>query len=515
MAAPIVRTEKICKDFGPIRVLFDIDFHVVPGEVHAVIGENGAGKSTLVKLLAGYHDPTAGKILVKGKPVRFLSTKDAEDAGISMIHQEFNLANDLTVEENIFLGKERNRGWFLDRRQMQADSRDVLASLETDVSPTARVKDLSVSQKQMVEIAKAVSRRADVLIMDEPTAVLTRSEIKVLFRLIRQLQAGGVAIIYISHKLDEVKEIADTVTVLRDGLLVDSQPVDAITEDEMATKMVGRELSDMFPSKQLIPVHEPVLQAVGISSPGAAADCSFSLYQQEVLGFAGLVGAGRTELMETIAGLRHRSAGSLAIRGRPVSVNDYRDAVKNRLVYLSEDRKGKGLLVTKPMPFNLTLLALNRYVRGIGIIDEKQELEAMERAVKDFEIRAPSTAAVIATLSGGNQQKVAFAKILEVDPDILILDEPTRGIDVGTKRQIYALIHDLAAAGKSIIVISSELPEIIGLCSRAVVMRQGRIAGEVSGDDVNEEEIMRYAMGLKGGNNDVEQNAAAGKTSPV
>ncbi len=446
-------------------------------------------------------------MILRDVPVKFHSTKDAEDAGICMIHQEFNLANDLTVEENIFLGKEMRRGLFLDKRSMRAQSREILASLETKVSPNARVKDLSVSQKQMVEIAKAVSRNADVLIMDEPTAVLTRSEINVLFRLIRSLQSKGVSVIYISHKLDEVKELADTVTVFRDGYKVATQPAAELTEEMMATMMVGREMEDMFPHKDTEVKAEKVLEVAGVSSPGYVDDCTFFLRRQEILGFAGLVGAGRTELMEAIVGLRQRSSGSIRVQGQPAAIQTYRDAIGRNIVYLSEDRKGKGLLVTKTMGFNLTLLALKRYVRRWGMIDERAEESALQKAIGEFEIRAPSNKAVINTLSGGNQQKVALGKIMEVDPDILILDEPTRGIDVGTKQQIYFFIHELAKQGKSIIVISSELPELIGVCQRIVIMRSGRIMGDVSGSDINEEEIMRYAMGIKGGSGNEQQSA--------
>jgi len=500
VADVILETQKLCKNFGPVRVLFDMDFELRRGEIHAVIGENGAGKSTLVKIVSGYHLPTEGKLLLDGKTVRFLSTKDAEDAGICMIHQEFNLANDLTVEENIFLGKERRRGPFLDRRQMQKESRAILASLETTVHPRARVKNLSVSQKQMVEIAKAVSRKADILIMDEPTAVLTRTEIQVLFRLMRSLQEQGVSIIYISHKLDEVKEIADRVTVLRDGYKVGVRSADDLSEEEMAAMMVGRDIEDMFPDRGPAPRELEVLRAEAVSSPGSVEDCSFALCEKEILGFAGLVGAGRTELMEAMLGLRERSGGRLLYRGETLSLRSYRNAIDKRIVYLSEDRKGKGLLIDKAMGFNLTLLALRRYSRSLGLIDEQAEDHSLLHAIEEFDIRAPSQRAVMQTLSGGNQQKVALGKIMEVEPDVLILDEPTRGIDVGTKQQIYFFINELAKGGKSVIVISSELPEIIGLCHRVVVMRSGRIVGEVVGADINEEEIMRYAMGIKGGN---------------
>lgn len=496
MGTPILQAKGICKDFGPVRVLFDVDLDLMPGEVHAVIGENGAGKSTTMKILAGYERPTEGVIELDGRAVHITDAGAAEQLGIVMIHQEFNLADDLSVEENIFLGREMRRGPFLNKRDMRAASRKVLEELECHVDPGERVRYLSVSEKQMVEIAKAVSRDARVLIMDEPTAVLTRHETEVLFRLIRRLKQNGVTIVYISHKLDEVQEISDRVTVLRDGRLVTTRPTEELSQDEMANLMVGRDIQDMYPPKHRVEEADVVLAVERLSVPGWVENASFELRRGEILGFAGLIGAGRTELMEGLLGLRPRTLAGVYRSGRPLTLRNLWDARQAGIVYLTEDRKGKGLLVDKTLRPNLTLLSLDKFCRPF--IDERREMQALEEAVEAFEINVPHLETKVNTLSGGNQQKLALGKIMQVDPDILILDEPTRGIDVGTKREIYYFIQRLTEQGKSVILISSELPEIIGLSHRVAVMRSGVITGVLEGDDINEAEIMRYATGVKG-----------------
>ena len=483
----------LSKDFGPVRVLDDVSLTLEKGEVHAILGENGAGKSTLMKLLSGYLQPTGGTLSLGGREVSFRLPRDAEAAGIVLIHQEINLADDLTVEENIFLGVEKRRGPFVQSRVMEQQTAAVLAELETPVHPRTRVGRLSVSQKQMVEIAKAVTRDVRVLLMDEPTDVLTARETEVLFKLIRRLSTQGVTVVYISHKLGEVAEIADRVSVLRDGRLITTQKTSELTQDEMANLMVGRELSDMYPPKRT-PGTEVVFTAQNVSVPGWAENISFELRRGEVLGFAGLVGAGRTELFEGILGLRPKT-GTLLRRGEPFTVRTLNDAVKAGIAYVSEDRKGKGLITEMALRPNLTLLALKKYADPF--VHQKRETAALEGAVKDFSIRVPNLSAKVGLLSGGNQQKLVLAKTMEVSPEILILDEPTRGIDVGTKRQIYFFIQELLEQGKSCILISSELPEIVGLCHRVVVMRSGQQMGTLSGEDVSENEIVRYATGLK------------------
>lgn len=494
MTDTVLELRGICKDFGPVRVLHGIDLSLSRGEVHAFLGENGAGKSTLMKILAGYHPPSAGEMRVDGRPVRLVDSAAGERLGIVLIHQEFNLAEDLTVEENIFLGRERHKGPFLDRRAMIRGAAEVLARLETHVDPRRRVRSLSVAEKQMVEIAKAMARDARILIMDEPTAVLTASETAILFKLIRQLKADGVTVLYISHKLSEVKALADRVTVLRDGRHITTEPADALSEHDMANLMVGRELSDMYPPKGEVG-SDVVLAAENVSVPGWVRGASFELYRGEVLGFAGLVGAGRTELMEGILGLRPRS-GRVRVRGRELPMRSLQDAVREGIVYLTEDRKGKGLIVAMPLRPNLTLLSLDKHSRPF--LDFRSETRALEKAVTDFDIRVPRLQTQASTLSGGNQQKLVLAKIMELGPEIIILDEPTRGIDVGTKRQIYYFVSELTKAGKAVILISSEMQEIIGLSHRVVVMRSGAITGTLQGGAIEEQEIVAYAMGLKG-----------------
>nr|WP_245243274.1 sugar ABC transporter ATP-binding protein [Pararhodobacter sp. SW119] len=484
----------VSHSFGAVQVLFDIDFDLRPGEVHALIGENGAGKSTTMKILAGYLRPTSGQILLNGAPVSFTGSQQAEAAGIVMIHQEFNLAQQLTVEENIFLGREIKRGPFLDHRRMQAESRALLQRLNSNVDPRARVSDISVPNRQMVEIAKALGREARVLIMDEPTAVLTARETEILLEQIDRLRAAGTAILYTSHKLDEVARIADRVTVLRDGRHVLEAPARELNTDRMAEAMVGRELSGLFPEKPEV-FGDPVLQVEGLSVPGLIQDAGFTLRRGEVLGFAGLVGAGRTELMEAVVGLRPAS-GRITIEGKPLKPGSVMAARSAGLVYLTEDRKEKGLLLGKNLRQNLTLLALDRFTRIL--IDRKAEAAALDRAVAEFDIRAGDLNMNAGNLSGGNQQKLLLAKTMLAEPRIVIIDEPTRGIDIGTKQQIYTFIAGLAAAGKSVIVVSSELPEVIGLSNRVVVMAAGRIAGILEGDDINEQTIVRLAMGMPG-----------------
>ncbi|WP_410219182.1 sugar ABC transporter ATP-binding protein [Paracoccus sp. (in: a-proteobacteria)] len=492
MSDAILALDGVSKSFGPIEVLHGVDFALRAGEVHALIGENGAGKSTTMKILAGYLDPTGGQVLFEGRPTRFAGSDEAEDRGIIMIHQEFNLAEHLNIDQNVFLGREIRRGFLLDHKTMRQRTADLLARLECRADPGAKVSRISVPDKQMVEIAKALSRSARVLIMDEPTAVLTEKETEVLFKQIERLRAEGVAILYTSHKLGEVKRIADRVTVLRDGVMVRSDLVSEVTEDDMAAAMVGRELSDLFPPK-VAGGAEPILEVADVTVPGVVEHASLTLRRGEVLGIGGLVGSGRTELAEAIAGLRPRS-GTVRLNGQALPANQVAHAMKAGLVYLTEDRKGAGLLLEKSLRENLTLPLLENF--GRPLIDRKREEAALDKAIGDFAIRAPSRSMAVGDLSGGNQQKLLLAKTLLSNPDVIIIDEPTRGIDIGTKQQIYTLIARLAAEGRSIIVISSEMPELIGLASRVVVMHAGRIAGELSGDAVTERGIVRLAMGM-------------------
>ena len=490
-----VAFEGIVKRFGPVEVLHGVSFALEPGRVYGLLGENGAGKSTLMKILAGYEQPSEGRVLVEGEPVTFSGSRDAEARGIVLIHQEFNLAEDLTIAGNIFLGHERRKGWFLDEAAMQQEAEAALAQVGLARAADTPVRRLIVAEKQLVEIAKALSRKARLLIMDEPTATLTPSEVAKLFALIERMRADGVTIVYISHKLDEVERITDEVIVMRDGQLVGRAPTPSLTRHDMATMMVGREIAELFPEK--VPFDEaaaPVLKVDGFTVPGWAQDVSFAVRPGEILGFAGLVGAGRTELFEGILGLRP-GGGGVEVAGQPVTLRRLQDATRHGLSYLSEDRKGKGLHVDFPLAPNLTLMALERYARPW--LDHGAERQALERAVEAFGIRAGSLSMRAASLSGGNQQKLALAKVLHPEPKVVVLDEPTRGVDVGAKREIYFLIQRLAQQGLAVVVISSELIELIGLAHRVAVMRGGRLVATVAGAEMTEVEMIAHATGTR------------------
>ncbi len=492
--SPLLTATALSHAFGPVEVLHGVDIDFQPGEVHALVGENGAGKSTLMKCLSGYLQPTSGDIRLQGQEVRFRGSGEAEALGLVLIHQEFNLAGDLTVEENVFLGRELTRGPFLDKAAMRARTAELMAQLETTVDPRARVDDLSVSDKQMVEIAKAVSREVRVLFMDEPTDVLTGAETEVLFGLIRRLAAEGVAVVYVSHKLDEVMAIADRVTILRDGNHIATKAIGDTSEHDMARLMVGRDLADMYPEKQVRHDAPVMLEVRDFHVPGEVTSASFDLHAGEVLAFSGLVGAGRTELFEGLLGLRP-GQGTVRVRGEAAHLRHPEAAKRAGIAYLTEDRKGKGLMSDMRLRPNLTLQALERFAHPF--LDERAERGALEKAQREFDIRAANLDVLAGTLSGGNQQKLVLAKIMLTEPDIVILDEPTRGIDVGTKREIYFYIAELARLGKAVVVISSEMSEVIGLAHRVVVMRSGRITGVLSEARITEEEIVQFATGLK------------------
>ncbi|MBS9478678.1 sugar ABC transporter ATP-binding protein [Ancylobacter radicis] len=489
-AAPMLELREVRKSFGPIEILHGIDFALHPGEVHALIGENGAGKSTIMKILGGFLPPTSGQVLLEGRPVPYASGAQAEAVGVVVIHQEFNLAADLKVSENVWLGRELGRV-FLDHRAMRAGTQALLDQLDSTISPDARIRDLPVSDRQMVEIAKALSRKARVLIMDEPSAVLTHKEVEVLFRQIDRLRAQGVAILYTSHRLEEVTRLADRLTVLRDGAVVRRALRGELTEDGMATAMVGRDLQDIYPARRH-PMGEIALDVRGFSVPPLVQDISFTLRRGEVLGISGLVGSGRTELAEGLVGLRP-AAGQVFRNGASVHIRSVREAAAHGMAYLTEDRKEHGLLLDKTLRENLTLSTLPRF--GSPFISAAREETALTEAIRDFDIRAPRRDMAVGNLSGGNQQKLLLAKTMLSSPEVVIIDEPTRGIDVGTKSQIYAFIDALAAEGRSVIVISSDMPEILGLSDRVLVMRQGRVAGELDGERICEKAVVRLVMG--------------------
>ncbi len=492
----VLSARRISKSFSGVQVLFSVDFELRRGEVHALMGENGAGKSTLVKILSGFEQPTSGEILLDGAPVKLPANGAAEALGIVIIHQEFNLAEHLTVAESLFLGREVTRFGVLDRRFMRAETRRVLDMLGSEVDENALIGSLAVADKQMVEIAKAISRDARVVFMDEPTAVLSRDETAILFEQVRRLRDKGTSFVFVSHKLDEVMEITDRVTVLRDGQWIKTAPTAILDGESIAQLMVGRELSSLYPKKVEPDVDEAVVLSVSGLTTGYVRDASFDLRKGEVLGFSGLIGSGRTELMEAIAGLRARVSGDVTINGEHAPSGDVHTANRLGLAYMTKDRKGKGLLLRSDMATNLTLQSLERHVSH-GYLSPASEAQALAKARRRFDIRVRDASIVAGRMSGGNQQKLLLAKVMETEPQIIIIDEPTRGIDVGTKQQIYHFISALARDGRSIIVVSSEMPEVIGLCTRVAVMREGRIVGVLEGDEISEQEIVRYAAGLK------------------
>ncbi|SFQ48202.1 ribose transport system ATP-binding protein [Variovorax sp. OK605] len=492
-----VEFDGVVKAFGPVQVLHGVSFALAPGRVYGLLGENGAGKSTLMKILAGYESLTGGTLRINGQPPQFASSRDAEALGIVLIHQEFNLAEDLSVAQNIFLGHEKKKGWLLDDASMAHSAADALAAVGLHIDPRTKVRRLIVAEKQLVEIAKAIARRARLLIMDEPTATLTPGETARLFKLIAQLRADGVTIVYISHKLDEVEQVTDEVIVMRDGRFVARSLTADVTRQQMANLMVGRELADLYPPRDaVVAADAPAMRVRNFTVPGWAQDAGFEVRPGEILGFAGLVGAGRTELFEGLLGLRPAS-GSVEMLGKPVPGNrgwrNPRDAAKHGLTYLSEDRKGKGLHVSFGLRQNLTLMALERYAQPW--LKPEAERGALAEAVKDYGIRTGSLDVKASSLSGGNQQKLALAKVLQPRPKVVVLDEPTRGVDVGAKRDIYFLIQRLAREGLAVIVVSSELMELIGLCHRVAVMRAGRLVATLDADHLTEEELIAHATG--------------------
>jgi ribose transport system ATP-binding protein len=492
--AVVLRADRVAKSFGPIEVLSDISLALESGEVHAVIGENGAGKSTLMRILSGHLPPSKGSLFLDEKPITFTGPVDAEHRGIVLVHQEILLAPDLTVAQNLFLGRELRQGAFVDDRRMRDEAGIAMERLGARIHPDTEVRRLSIADRQLVQIARALLVPHRVVVFDEPTAVLTPIEAESLFEVIRRLRAQGTAVLYISHRLNEVKAIADRVTVLRDGRLVATRDIGGLEPIEMARLMVGRDMSKLYPAKPATASDQIALRVEHMVVPGYVEYASFTLRQGEILGFGGLIGAGRTELFEGIVGLRP-ARGDVSLNGQNVSFRDVREAMAAGVVYLSEDRKGKGLLLQQNLRTNLTLAALERFSRGMAI-DVRAENAALDTAIREFDIRTRRRDLLAGQLSGGNQQKLLLAKMMLVEPRIVIIDEPTRGVDIGTKEQIYRFIATLAEQGRAVVVISSEMQELIGLCHRVVVMRNGHIAGEVPQSELTEDAIVFLATGV-------------------
>jgi ribose transport system ATP-binding protein len=492
----VLEAAGLSRSFGSIEVLSDVSLSVAAGEIHAIIGENGAGKSTLMKILSGHLAPSRGVLRLNGIETILPSPVDAEARGIVLVHQEIMLAPHLSVAQNMFLGRETRRGVTLDDAAMNRRAAEAIRTLGVEVSPTVPVERLSIAQRQLAQIARALLTPHRIVIFDEPTASLTPVETKALHGLIRDLKARGVAVIYISHRLNEVKEIADVVTVLRDGKWVATRPADELEPLDMARLMVGRDLLALYPDRSPPPAGPPVFEVAHFDAPGFAEDASFSVRRGEILGFSGLVGAGRTELFEALLGLRP-GRGEIRVGGAPVRWPNARAAMDSGFAYLTEDRKGKGLLLRESLATNLTLAALERFQRG-PLVDRAREADALDAAIERFDIRVGDSSLQAGQMSGGNQQKLLLAKMMQIDPQIIVIDEPTRGIDIGAKQQIYRFIAALAAEGRSLIVISSEMTELIGVCHRILVMRAGRIVGEVSGEAMNEHDIVVLATGVEG-----------------
>lgn len=495
MSETFLQMKHITKRFPGVLALNDVQFSLRRGEVHALLGENGAGKSTLMKILSGVYQPDEGEIIFEDKPVSFSDPLSAQNVGITIIHQEFNLFPELTVEENIFIGREfckKNR-WRLDEKQQRQATIEILQKLNLAIKPDTLVADLTVAQQQMVEIAKAISVNARILIMDEPTAALTETEIESLFRVTRLLKEQGTGIVYISHRLEELALIADRATVMRDGQYISTVDYECVKISDLIAMMVGRDLGNIYPRREALQQRIPVLEVNGLTRKGVLNDINFTLYRGEILGFAGLMGAGRTELARAIFGADSIDSGTLKLNGKETVIKDISDAIQQGVSYLTEDRKKEGLALNLSVERNIMLGNYPEYSDRFGNVDSRRCQQTSEEQVKALRIKTPNLEQAALNLSGGNQQKIIIARWVCKDTDILIFDEPTRGIDVGAKLEIYELMNRLVAKGKSIIMISSELPEVLGMCDRILVMRSGRITGELSAKEATQEKIMQYA----------------------
>jgi rhamnose transport system ATP-binding protein len=493
MSEPILKLQGISKSFAGVRALAEVDFDVRPGEVHALLGENGAGKSTLIKIMAGVHQLDAGTISIDGKAVAFSSPREASLAGIATVYQEPLLFPDLNVAENIFIGH-ANRGALTRWRQMSREAERLLATLGVALDVRSPARGLTLAAQQSVEIAKAISLNVRVLIMDEPTASLSAHEVAQLFKIVRDLRDRGVAIVFVSHRMEEVFEIADRITVFRDGRLISTRPRADVTTERAISDMVGREVG-LFNPRTPAPYGEVALSVLGLGRSGVFEDVSFDLRRGEVLGFAGLIGSGRTDVALALFGINPATAGSIVLNGTERTIRSPRDAMANGIAYLSEDRRQLGLSLPMSIAANISLPSLKRYLTGLGLIRRRMERETAESFRQRLAIRANSVELPVAKLSGGNQQKVMLSKWLNTHPTLLILDEPTRGIDVGAKTEVHAMIGELAAQGIAIILISSELPEVLSMSDRVLVMREGRQMAILDRADATEETVMAAAMG--------------------
>lgn len=485
----------ITKSFSGHKVLKDVQFSLKKGEIHALMGENGAGKSTMMKILTGIHERDAGEIKVRGTSVHYKNPKESEHAGIAVIHQELNILPHLSIAENLFLGKEKTFGksGILKTKEMNQTASEILKRLDMHDDVRTEAGNLSVGKQQIIEIAKAISSNAEVIIMDEPTAALTDREIESLFETIRKLQESGVSFVYISHRMEEIFSLCDRITILRDGEYVGTKVIKETNFDEIVQMMVGRVLGERFPERN-VEIGPVKLAAKGLAREGIFEDISFEVRKGEVVAFAGLMGAGRTEVVQALFGYRKLTAGEIVLDGKTITINNPLQAKNLGFGYVTEDRKTEGLIVDFSVQDNLSLTNFDK-VASNGVMRNRKESNLYQSMVERLGIRLSGPTQAAKSLSGGNQQKVVIAKWLGIEPEVLILDEPTRGVDVGAKKEIYSIINELAARGVAIIMVSSELPEVIGMADRVLVMHEGRLTGEVTKDEMTQERIMHFATG--------------------
>lgn len=485
----LVELKGIRKSFYGVEVLHGVDFCLRPGTVHALMGENGAGKSTLMKVIAGVHKCDSGIITIDGQQVTIDSPSDAQALGVAMIHQELSPVREMSIAENIYLGREPGRFGFVDYRQLYKQTQELLDTLKIPLHPATKMKDLRVADQQMVEIAKAVSQNARIVIMDEPTSAITDNEVDSLFRMIEDMKKRGTGIIYISHKMDEIFRICDEITVLRDGRYVNTWLASDVDNDTLVKNMVGRELKSQFPKTE-VPIGEPILEVSHLTRKGQYEDISFELHRGEILGFVGLVGSGRTELMNSLFGITKPDSGEIRLHGQKVQFSGPRQAIRNGLAYVTEDRKGEGLVLPMSVFKNTTLASMKNFEQGI-LIDGHRERNAVSEQIQALGIKVNNSGLPVKSLSGGNQQKVVLAKWMLTNPNIIIFDEPTRGIDVGAKAEIYKIMCNFAAQGNAIIMISSEMPEAMGMSDRIIVLSDHKFSGELKREEFSQEAIVQ------------------------
>ena len=490
----VLEMENISKEFPGVKALDNVQLKLKPGTVHALMGENGAGKSTLMKCLFGIYEKNSGKILLDGVEVNFKSTKEALENGVSMVHQELNQVLQRNVLDNIWLGRYPMKGFFVDEKKMYNDTINIFKDLDIKVDPRKKVADLPIAERQMIEIAKAVSYKSKVIVMDEPTSSLTEKEVDHLFKIIKKLKESGVGIVYISHKMEEIKMISDEITILRDGKWISTNDVSKISTEQIISMMVGRDLTERFPKKDN-KAKEMILEVKNLTALNQPSiqDVSFELYKGEILGIAGLVGSKRTEIVETIFGMRPKEHGEIILKGKTVKNKSPEDAIKNGFALVTEERRSTGIFSMLDVAFNSVISNLDRYKNKFRLLKNKDIEKDTKWIVDSMRVKTPSYSTKIGSLSGGNQQKVIIGRWLLTEPEVLMLDEPTRGIDVLAKYEIYQLMIDLAKKDKGIIMISSEMPELLGVTDRILVMSNGRVAGIVKTSETNQEEIMELS----------------------